>query len=70
MHLFAERLTPRGSSQLGLFAGPTGRAERSGRVAAVKRQVNAKHGRFMLRSGVTLALPGEIHRDPAHDHDF
>jgi DNA polymerase V len=70
MHLFAERLTPRGSSQLGLFEGPAGRAERSARVAEVKRQINAKHGRFMVRSGATLALPDEIYRDQAHSYDI
>ena len=70
MHLFAEGLTPRVASQLGLFEGPAGRVERSARLAAVKREINAKVGRFMVRSGATLALPDEIYRDSAHGYDI
>jgi DNA polymerase V len=47
MHLLAEKLTHRGASQMGLFEGPGARAER---VGEVKREINARHGRFAVRS--------------------
>jgi nucleotidyltransferase/DNA polymerase involved in DNA repair len=67
MQLYAEGLTPRGASQLGLFDGHD---ERRGRLADVKRAINAKQGRFALRSGATLALREDIYRDPAHSYDI
>ncbi len=69
MHLFAEKLTPRRSSQLGMFDDPVGRVERSARVAEVKRRINAKHGRFMLRSAATLPFV-EVYRDSANGYDI
>jgi DNA polymerase V len=66
MHLFAERLTPKGSKQLGLFDPPGDRAEM---VALLKREVNARHGRFVLRSAATLALPN-IYRDKSNEYDI
>ncbi len=66
MHLFAEHLTPRGASQMGLFDGAGDRAEK---VAEVKREINARHGRFMLRSAATLPL-AEVYRDSANGYDI
>jgi DNA polymerase V len=66
MHLLATGLTHRGASQLGLFDGGPGRAEA---VADVKRAINAKHGRFLLRSAATLPLAA-IYRDPANQYDI
>jgi DNA polymerase V len=57
MHLFAEQLT--GETQLSLFdrAG-------DGTLEDLKENVNARHGRFALRSAATLALP-KVYSDPA-----
>jgi nucleotidyltransferase/DNA polymerase involved in DNA repair len=66
MHLFAEALTPRAPAQLSLFDPPVGRAEA---VAEVKRAINGKHGRFMLRSAATLPLR-EIYRDTSNSFDI
>jgi nucleotidyltransferase/DNA polymerase involved in DNA repair len=65
MHIFAEALTPRTSYQLGLFERPCARAEA---IAALKREVNRRVGRFALRSGATLPL-SYIYRDPANEYD-
>jgi DNA polymerase V len=51
---------------MGLFEGPGGRAER---VGEVKREINARHGRFALRSSATLPLEG-VYRDPANGYDI
>jgi nucleotidyltransferase/DNA polymerase involved in DNA repair len=66
MHLIAERLTPRTPTQLGLFDPPRDRAEA---VARLKREVNARYGRFMLRSAATLPL-ASVYRDPANQYDI
>lgn len=66
MHLIAERLTPRGQRPLGLFDPPAARAEA---VARLKREVNARHGRFALRSAATLPLAA-IYRDTANEYDI
>jgi nucleotidyltransferase/DNA polymerase involved in DNA repair len=66
MHLIAERLTPRRQAPLGLFEPPAARAEA---VARLKREVNARHGRFALRSAATLPLVG-VYRDPANEYDI
>jgi len=66
MHLIAERLTPRGQAPLGLFEPPGASAEA---VARVKREVNARHGRFVLRSAATLPL-APIYRDTANAYDI
>ena len=68
MHLLAGKLTRRNSSQLGLFEDVEGR-DRVERVAEVKRLVNEKLGRFMVRSGTTLHLP-ETYRDEANEYDI
>lgn len=66
MHLIAEHLTPRRQAPLGLFEPPSARAEA---LAQVKRAVNARHGRFVLRSAATLPL-SSIYRDPANAYDI
>jgi nucleotidyltransferase/DNA polymerase involved in DNA repair len=66
MHLIAEHLTPRRRAPLGLFEPPAARAEA---VARLKRAVNARHGRFALRSAATLPLVG-VYRDPANAYDI
>jgi len=66
MHLFAERLAPRGQSPLGLFEPPSARPEA---LARVKREVNARHGRFALRSAATLPLTS-VYRDTANQYDI
>jgi DNA polymerase V len=66
MHLIVERLTPRGQRPLGLFDPPAARAEA---VARLKRAVNARHGRFALRSAATLPLAA-IYRDTANEYDI
>ncbi|WP_422927027.1 hypothetical protein [Singulisphaera sp. PoT] len=66
MHLIAEGLVPRASSQLGLFIPHDTRAEA---LAKLKREVNARHGRFVLRSAATLPLPG-VYRDLSNGYDI
>lgn len=66
MHLIAEHLTPRREAPLGLFEPP---GERAIAVANVKRAVNERHGRFVLRSAATLPLVG-VYRDPANGYDI
>ena len=66
MHLIAERLTPRRQAPLGLFEPPSPRADA---LARLKREVNARHGRFILRSAATLPL-ASIYRDAANSYDI
>jgi hypothetical protein len=66
MHLFADRLTPAGLTQLSLFDRADDREER---IAALKKGVNEVHGRFALRSAATLPLL-EVYRDPANEFDI
>lgn len=66
MHLSATHLRCRGAVQLGLFEPPAARAEA---VARLKRAVNARLGRFALRSAATLFL-GDIYRDEANGYDI
>ena len=61
MHLFAEQLAPEGMTQLSLFDAP---ASKEDVIDAIKEEVNARHGRFALRSAATLSLT-EIYSDPA-----
>ncbi len=53
MHLFAEELRPRRDRQLTLFDDVSGQAKA---VSDLKKAVNDRHGRFVLRSGATLPL--------------
>ncbi len=66
MHLFADKLTPAGLTQLALFDTE---GERAGRVATVKREVNKRQGRFALRSAATLPLL-ETYKDAANQYDI
>jgi nucleotidyltransferase/DNA polymerase involved in DNA repair len=66
VHLVATQLRWPGSVQLGLFEPPAGRAEV---LARVKREVNARVGRFALRSGATLYL-GDLYRDSAFGYEI
>jgi DNA polymerase V len=66
MHLFADRLVARGCAQAGLFEPPS---DRAAAVAAVKREVNRRHGRFALRSAATLPL-ASIYRDRSNGYDI
>jgi DNA polymerase V len=68
MHLIAEDLTARGDCPLALFDPPERRA-RAEAIARLKREVNARHGRFVLRSAATLPLAG-IYRDTANEYDI
>ena len=68
MHLIAEDLTARRDCPLALFDPPEHRA-RAEAVARLKREVNARHGRFVLRSAATLPL-APIYRDSANEYDI
>jgi nucleotidyltransferase/DNA polymerase involved in DNA repair len=68
MHLIAKHLTARGDCPLSLFDPPDRRA-RAEAVARLKHQVNARHGRFALRSAATLPLVN-IYRDTANEFDI
>jgi nucleotidyltransferase/DNA polymerase involved in DNA repair len=66
MHLFAERLVPRCQAQLGLFEPEV---EKAAAVARLKRTINERYGRFVLRSAATLPLAA-IYKDPANAYDI
>jgi DNA polymerase V len=66
MHLIAERLVPSASAPLGLFDPPGDRARS---IAQLKRTVNARIGRFALRSAATLPL-APIYRDQSNEYDI
>lgn len=66
MHLLADRLTPRESVQLSLFDRDSTRA---GTIADLKNKVNARVGRFALRSGATLPLY-TIYQDRSNSYDI
>jgi nucleotidyltransferase/DNA polymerase involved in DNA repair len=65
MHLIATRLRRPGFVQQGLFEPPDKQARA---VAKLKREVNAKVGRFALRSGATLPLY-DVYRDREQGYD-
>jgi DNA polymerase V len=66
MHVLATELRRGKGFQLSLFDQPDPRRER---IAAAKRAVNDRHGRFKVRSAATLYLPA-VYRDPANDFDI
>jgi len=66
MHFLASELQYPGARQLSLFDPPP-RKDR--RIIDLMHDVNAHHGRFALRSAVTLHLP-EIYADDAHSYDI
>ena len=66
MHLFADQLTSAGQTQMALFDRGD---DRAAKVAALKRGVNDRHGRFVLRSAATLPL-FDVYRDRANEYDI
>jgi DNA polymerase V len=66
MHVTASQLKRPGFVQLGLFDPPEGRSRA---VATLKREVNARVGRFALRSGGTLPL-ADVYRDREQGYDI
>ena len=66
MEIVAAKLTPRSMCQMGLFDGVGDRDER---VSTLKREVNERHGRFVLRSAATLPLVG-AYGDASNGHDI
>ncbi len=67
MHLDADRLTSVGERQQTLFA--LARDPKTTAIADVKRAINARMGRFALRSGATLPL-AELYDDETADYDI
>ncbi|MGE3408248.1 MAG: nucleotidyltransferase [Pirellulales bacterium] len=67
MHLLAEHLSDRNRVQLSLF--PNLESPEAERVAEVKRSINYRLGRFVVRSGETLPL-ADIYTDEANDFDI
>ena len=66
MHLIATGLRWEGQVQLGLFEPPAAQAEA---MAQLKREINARVGRFAVRSGATLPL-ADVYRDEANGYDI
>jgi DNA polymerase V len=66
MHVLATELRRGKGFQLSLFDVPDPKREA---VAAATAAVNARHGRFKVRSGMTLHLPA-VYQDPANDFDI
>ena len=66
MQVLAQRLSHRERVQRGLFEPSGDRAEA---LARLKRAINERHGRFMVRSGITLPL-ASIYKDPANSYDI
>lgn len=64
MHVDVDLLTARGRRQGVLFSNPD-----ASPVDTLKQRVNAKLGRFALRSAATLPL-AEIYADETNDHDI
>jgi hypothetical protein len=65
MHLNAMNLRRPAFVQQELFEDS---GERQQAIAKVKREVNARIGRFVLRSGATLPL-SDVYRDEAQSYD-
>jgi hypothetical protein len=68
MHLIAEDLTARRDCPSSLF-DPSDQRSQAQAVARLKREINARHGRFVLRSAATLPLAA-IYRDTANEYDI
>lgn len=66
MHLLADELCPKSQRQLTLFEVSS---ESTKTVAALKKSINDRHGRFAVRSGATLPLEG-MYADSAHSYDI
>lgn len=65
MHVIAEHLQFKDSAQCSLFM----RTENRESIGSIARSVNAKHGRFTVRSAATLPLVG-IYNDSANNYDI
>jgi nucleotidyltransferase/DNA polymerase involved in DNA repair len=65
MHLIADQLQRREQAQLGLFDPPPGQ---DAAVRNIKQTINARHGRFAVRSAATLPL-SEIYADESHSYE-
>jgi DNA polymerase V len=65
MHLIASELVRPAGWFRAVFDPPDAKGDA---VAQVKREINAKFGRFTLRSGATL-YANDYYRDPANMHD-
>jgi hypothetical protein len=48
---------------------PSDQRSQAQAVARLKREINARHGRFVLRSAATLPLAA-IYRDTANEYDI
>ncbi len=68
MHLIAEELTTRRDCPFDLF-DPPARRNQALAIARLKREINARHGRFVIRSAATLPL-APIYRDTANEYDI
>lgn len=66
MHVIAAKLRSRGDAQPSLFSLVDERREA---IDKVKHDINEKLGRFVLRSGVTMAL-ADVYADIAQDYDI
>ena len=66
MHLIAGKLTTRKYAQRSLLRGPNPRQQV---IDQVKRLINQRLGRFVLRSGATLPLD-DIYRDVTNSYDI
>ena len=66
LHVLATELRRGKGFQLSLFDTPDPKKEAA---AQAKAAVNARHGRFKVRSGATLYLPA-VYADPANDFDI
>jgi DNA polymerase V len=66
MHVLASKLVRGGGWQQSLFDPPNPRLDT---VAAVKREINDRYGRFALRSGATL-FANAFYEDPANEHEI
>ena len=66
LHVMATSLRRSRGFQLSLFDQPD---QKRDAVAQAKAAVNARYGRFKVRSGTTLFLP-KVYKDPANDFDI
>ena len=68
MQVIAENLSSRHERPLSLFDAPATCA-RAETLASVKREVNGRHGRFLVRSAATLPL-ASVYSDQANGYDI
>jgi nucleotidyltransferase/DNA polymerase involved in DNA repair len=68
MHLIADNLSRRRDRPMSLFDDPKV-SEKAIAIARLKSEVNARHGRFALRSAATLPLAA-VYQDAANAYDI